>query len=202
MQCSKAVSKRNIVVATDDIRILRLVKSYGYNCLITSKDCKTGTDRVAEISKTILANYYINVQGDEPIFNPLDIKKLLKYINNKHKEVLLGYAKILDFNEVKNKNIPKVYFDKNKKLIFASRIPLNFNYNNYYYKQILAYSYPRNLLQIFSQKKKKTFFEKKEDVEILRFIELGINVKLIKMSSRSKSVDVKSDLKIIINSLR
>ena len=115
MQCSKAVSKRNIVVATDDIRILRLVKNYGYNCLITSKDCKTGTDRVAEISKTIIANYYINVQGDEPIFNPLDIKKLLKYINNKHKEVLLGYAKILDFNEVKNKNIPKVYFDENKR---------------------------------------------------------------------------------------
>jgi 3-deoxy-manno-octulosonate cytidylyltransferase (CMP-KDO synthetase) len=202
IQCSKAVSRKNIVVATDDKRIFNLVKSYGYNSIITSKNCKTGTDRVGKVSEIILAKYYINVQGDEPIFNPSDIKKLLIHIKRKHKNVLLGYSKILDKKEINNINIPKVYFNKEKKLIFASRIPLNYKVGNSYYKQILAYSYPRNLLKIFLKNKKKTFFEAKEDIEILRFIELGIDVGLIKMSSKSKSVDVKSDLQAIAKYLK
>jgi len=58
------------------------------------KKCFTGTDRVAEIAKIFKAEYYINVQGDEPIFNPRDILKLLKKISIKHKDVLLGYTEL------------------------------------------------------------------------------------------------------------
>ena len=79
---------------------------------------------------------------------------------------------------------------------------LNYKAGNFYYKQVLAYSYPRNLLKIFFKNKKKTFFEGIEDIEILRFVELGIEVRLIKMSSKSKSVDVKSDLQLIVKYLK
>ena len=50
------------------------------NCIKTSSKCLTGTDRVAEVAKKIKKNFYINVQGDEPIFNPKDLKKLLNIV--------------------------------------------------------------------------------------------------------------------------
>jgi len=65
-----------------------------------------------------------------------------------------------------------------------------------------VYSFPREKLKRFAKVSKRTFFENKEDIEILRFLELGINVKLIKMSNTSKSVDVKSDIKLVLNKIK
>ena len=76
--CSKVLPKKKIFVATDDIKIFNVVKNSGYNALITSKKHKTGTDRVAEAAKKIKAKIYINVQGDEPLINPRDIKKIIE----------------------------------------------------------------------------------------------------------------------------
>ena len=76
-QCLKAVARDKIYVATDDKRISSVVDKYGFKYLFTNKKCLTGSDRVAEIAKKTNFDHYINVQGDEPIFNPQDIKKLL-----------------------------------------------------------------------------------------------------------------------------
>ena len=95
-QCNKVVKSKNIIVATDSSKIIDLCNRYNINTVITSKKCKTGTDRsLFEVSKKINAKNYINVQGDEPIFNPKDlsimVKNSLKKINND--KVLLGYCK-------------------------------------------------------------------------------------------------------------
>ena len=203
IQCSKVVPKKNIIVATDDKRILKICESFGFNCHLTKKKCLTGTDRVGEIAKIIKAEYYINVQGDEPIFNPQDILKLLEKIQKKHKDVLLGFTELKQKNLINNKNIPKVFFDKNFNLLFASRNPIfNKKKSQKHFRQVLAYSFPREKLNIFTKVKKRTFFENKEDIEILRFLELGVNVQLIKMSNISKSVDVKSDIKLVLNKIK
>ena len=60
-------NKKQIVVATDDNRIVKLCNEYNINNLLTSKKCLTGTDRVAEVAKKHSANIFINVQGDEPL---------------------------------------------------------------------------------------------------------------------------------------
>ena len=73
--CAKTVGVRNTYVATDDNRIAKKIKSSNYNFILTSKKCLTGTDRVAEASKKIKGKIFINVQGDEPLVNPKDIKK-------------------------------------------------------------------------------------------------------------------------------
>ena len=77
--CKKVVKKKNLFIATDDRRISKKVSENGYNFVMTSKKCLTGTDRVAEASKKIKSDIYINVQGDEPTINP----KILE--NNKCK---------------------------------------------------------------------------------------------------------------------
>ena len=76
-KCIKALGKQSVFVATDDKRISTVVKDYGYNYIMTSKKNLTGTDRVAEASKKINADIIVNVQGDEPLINPQDIKKVI-----------------------------------------------------------------------------------------------------------------------------
>ena len=198
MQCNKATKKKNIIIATDSKKIQDACIEYNFQSLMTSKKLLTGTDRVCAVAKKYKADYYINVQGDEPIFNPNDIKLLMKEINKNHKEVLLGYAKINEKKDILNKNIPKICFDKNFKLLYASRLPIpgrDYKKNKNYYRQILAYSFPYKHLIKFSKIKKKQKLEKAEDIEILRFLELGITVKLLKMSQSSYPVDVPNDLK-------
>ena len=198
LQCNKATKKKNIIIATDSKKIQDVCGEYGFRSLMTSKKLLTGTDRVCAVAKRHKADYYINVQGDEPIFNPSDIKLLIKQINKKHTDVLLGYAKIDDKRDIFNKNIPKICFDKNLRLLYASRLPIprgDYKKNKNYFRQILAYSLPYNHLIKFSKLKKKHKLEKAEDIEILRFLELGINVKLLKMTQSSYPVDTPNDLK-------
>ena len=196
-QCLKVVKKSQLIVATDDKRIKECCDKYSINSMITSKKCKTGTDRVAEVAKKIKVANYINVQGDEPIFNPLDLKKMINKSKYNKDKVLLGYTKINNKVHFKNKNIPKIVFDKKENLLYASRslIPLSKKGKTAEcWRQVLVYSFPRSRLLEFNKIKKKTPLEKLEDIEILRFLENGISVKLIKMSNKSYPVDTLQDL--------
>ena len=73
----KVAGKKNVFIATDDERIKKVVVKNSYNCIMTSSKCLTGTDRVAEASRKIYADIYINVQGDEPLIKTNDIKKII-----------------------------------------------------------------------------------------------------------------------------
>ena len=74
----KVLGKKLVYVATDDERIHAKVKTFGFQTISTSKNCLTGTDRVAEASKKINSAIYINVQGDEPLIDPELIKLVAK----------------------------------------------------------------------------------------------------------------------------
>ena len=204
-QCLKAVSSNKIYVATDSNLIKKTCDREGIQVVMTSPSCLTGTDRVAEVAKKIKTKYYINVQGDEPLFNPKDLKKLLKFTKRKTNDVLLGYCKLTNLKQFFNKNVPKLVFDKNKYLIYSSRSPIpNQNKVNMSqtFKGVWAYLFPREKLLRFGHEKKKTFLEQIEDIEILRFIELGIKVKLVKMSEHSHPVDIMSDIKKVVKKIK
>ena len=197
-QCKKVVDKNRIIVATDSLKIKKVCDNYNIRSIITSNKCLTGTDRVAEVAKKINCNFYINVQGDEPFFNPQDLKKLIKEAIKNPKEIINGYTEIKDKNLFFNSSIPKLIFDKNSYLLYMSRgpIPSNKKYNfEKAWRQICAYSFPKKMLEAFSKIKKKTPIESIEDIEILRFLEQGYKVKMIKMSNKSLAVDNKEDLK-------
>ena len=76
--CAKAIGRENIYVATDSLKIKNRVVKENYNVIMTSNKCLTGTDRVAEASTKLNANIFVNVQGDEPLVNPKDIKAIIK----------------------------------------------------------------------------------------------------------------------------
>ena len=196
-QCAKVVNKDKIVVATDNLKIKNVCDEYNIKSIITSNKCLTGTDRVAEVAKKIKCNFYINVQGDEPFFNPNDLKMLIKEAKKKPKEVINGYTEIKDRKLFFSSSIPKVVFDKKGYLLYMSRGPIPSNKALEFkksWRQVCAYSFPRKALFDFANSKNKTPIESLEDIEILRFLEKGYKVKMIKMSNKSLAVDNSEDL--------
>jgi 3-deoxy-manno-octulosonate cytidylyltransferase (CMP-KDO synthetase) len=126
-QCNKVVPRNKIIVATDDKRIEFICKKNNIKTIITSKKCLTGTDRIAEVSKKIKKDFYINVQGDEPICNPTDIMKIIKYAKKFPNQIVNGFTQIKDKKSFYSPNIPKVVFSNDNYLLYMSRAPIPSN---------------------------------------------------------------------------
>ena len=199
-QCLKAVDNSLIYIATDSKKIKKTCEQYGAQVIITSEKCLTGTDRVAEVAKKIDSKIYINVQGDEPIFDPNDLKKLIQYGLKNSREIVSGYCEINEERMYNDLNVPKVVLDNENYLMYASRAPIPSNKKAKFIsanRQICAYSFPKETLKIFSSFKKKTYLESVEDIEYLRFLEIGIKIKCIEMSGKSLAVDNSYDLNVV-----
>jgi len=195
-RCNEVVESNKIIVLTDDTRILKHCNENKINCELTSRNCKTGTDRIAEYAFNKNYDFYLNVQGDEPIISPLDIEKMINASVENFGQILNGYAQIVNVDDFINSSVPKLVFDNNYNLMYISRssIPFVKNFDSGdYYKQICVYAFPRKIL-IKVYKNKKSKIEKKEDIEILRFLENNISVKMVKLSGESKAVDTRKDV--------
>tara|TARA_Y100001958_G_C21214811_1_gene540290 strand:+ start:1223 stop:1957 length:735 start_codon:yes stop_codon:yes gene_type:complete len=204
-QCLKIASREQIIIATDDKRISTLCEKNYMNYIITSKKCLTGTDRVAEVSKKIKSDTYINVQGDEPLCDISDIKKLIKTSKKYPNRIINGYTKIIDKKLFLSKNIPKVVFRNDGRLLYQSRSPIPIDKKGNFthaYRQVCIYAFPYKALRTFSKLKKKTKLESIEDIELIRFLELGFEVHMIKMSNNSISVDTKEDIIKVVRKLK
>ena len=189
-----------IIVATDEKKIFNLIKLSNFKAVMTSKKCLTGTDRVAEVAKKIKANIYVNVQGDEPLINQRDIKKIIEAKKKFPDHIICGYSYLKKDENANNKNIPKVVLNKKEELLYISRLPLpgfkkKISKKYRYLKQVCIYGFNKKDLVLFSRLKKKTYLENLEDIEILRFLELGKKIKMIKLNSQSYAVDTHKDLK-------
>lgn len=207
-QCLKSVLHEKIYVATEDNRILDYCNKNGIQCILTSDECLTGTDRVGEIADLIDADYYINVQGDEPIFNPEDINLLIKELSQDKKflyEVYCGFSIINEVERFFSTDVPKTVVNNNNELLYISRAPIPGNKNENFisgYRQVCAYAFSKNSLNVFSSTKSKTLLEQQEDIELIRFLELGFKVKMIEMSEQSVPVDREEDIERVIKKLK
>lgn len=199
----KVVGDEHVYVATESKKILNFLKRKKINCFMTSKKCMTGTDRIAEVAKKINYKIYINLQGDEPLVSPKDILKIIELKRQNYNEVICGYTKLNKFENPQNKNIPKVLFNEKKKLIYMSRniLPAAKKIGSIekinFYKQVCIYAFNKNELHKFSKYNKKSYCEKFEDIELLRFFDLDIPIRMLKTSKSSLAVDIADDIKLI-----
>ena len=197
-RCRKVLGNKNLFIATDSSKIQKRVKDYKFNVIMTSKTCLTGTDRVAQAIKKISGKIFINVQGDEPLINPSDVKKIINAKKKFPNHVICGFTKVLAQENPQNKNIPKVVMNKDNELIYISRAGILFSKKKYKYitflKQVCVYAFSRKELNRFYKFKKKSELEKIEDIEILRFFDLKIKIKMIKLNKNTIAVDEKKDI--------
>ena len=101
--------------------------------------------------------------------------------------------------------VPKISINQFNELLYITRAPIPSNKQGLFkngLRQVCIYSYPKEILKrIYGKNKKKSFLEQNEDIEILRPLEKGYKIKMIKLSNKSISIDTKSDLNKLLKIL-
>ncbi|WP_299178367.1 3-deoxy-manno-octulosonate cytidylyltransferase [uncultured Neptuniibacter sp.] len=195
----KAVGAENVYIATDDERIAEVVRASGFKPVMTSTCALTGTDRLAEASEQIEADLFINVQGDEPLVNSDDILKIRNAKLDHMEMVINGYSWLSDDETPSSVNIPKVISNERDELVYMSRVAIpgykdRDNAPTRYKKQVCIYAFTSEELRTFKNFGRKSALEHSEDIEILRFLELGKRVLMVETQPGSLAVDVPEDV--------
>lgn len=196
---ARAVGAENVYIATEDNRISEVVRLAGFQAVMTSERALTGTDRLAEAAEQIEADIFINVQGDEPLVNPSDIIRVGEAKAEKIDVVINGYSWISNQENPNSVNIPKVITNEADELVYMSRVALP-GYKDpenapvRYKKQVCIYAFTSDELQVFKGFGRKSALEHSEDIEILRFLELGKRIRMIETQPGSLAVDVPEDV--------
>ena len=196
---ARAVGAANVHVATDDARIANVVHEAGFSPLMTSSQALTGTDRLAEASRLVDYDIYVNVQGDEPLVDPSDIRRCIELKASRPEMIVNGYCWLGPDEDPSSVNIPKVIATETGAMVYMSRNPLpgfkdQKNAPGRYTKQVCIYGFNRSDLEAFAAFGRKSFLERSEDIEILRFLELGRSVLMYECQPGSLAVDVPEDV--------
>lgn len=203
-RCIEALNPSDVFVATDDERIRKACEGFGASVLMTSDQCLTGTDRVAEAALQLHHSFIVNVQGDEPMLDAKDILTVAEAFRSGDGGVVNAMAPIVEEREYWSPNVPKVVTDPNGRLQYMSRAPIPANKAKTFekaWKQVCIYAFSREHLARFSSASEKGPLESIEDIEILRFIEMGIGVSLVELASTSMAVDTPEDLEQVVRAL-
>ena len=189
-----------VYVATPDQKIIDTVEKFGGKAILTTGDHETGTDRVFEVFKKTLnsnAQIIVNLQGDMPNIQPLDIKNLISYMNLGKCEIGTLASEFTSDKEIENQNIVKVLVKKKLKIgMFAEALdfvrtkPVA---DNQIYHHIGIYAFTNKaLLRYVSLKRSKLELERK--LEQLRAMENGMKIHVGYIASSPLSVDTEQDL--------
>jgi len=206
-KAAEAVGIENVFVATDSIKIANVVENNGFKAIMTASSRSTGTDRVAEASTSefITQNIIINLQGDEPLIHPSDIKKVIQAKIDNINTIISTMSRIPKYEKVEDRKIVKVVTSLEGMLLYASRNPIPATKNgngSFAYKHGGLYAFTKQELALFNTFKNKTPLEAEEDIEVLRFLESGIPVKMVKVNNPTTAVDHPEDIAVVENILK
>jgi 3-deoxy-manno-octulosonate cytidylyltransferase (CMP-KDO synthetase) len=204
---ARAVGTENVYVATEDRRIVEVVEAAGFQAVMTTDDALTGTDRLAQAAEQAEADLYINVQGDETLLDPADILKVRDAKLAHMDDVINGFSWISDAENPHSVNIPKVITNERDELVYMSRVVLpGFKDPKCaparYKKQVCIYAFTREELAAFRGFGRKSVLEYSEDIEILRFLEMGKTIRMVETKPGSLAVDVPEDVANVEAALR
>ena len=202
-QCNSCNKLTDVIVATDDNRILNHVLEFGGKAIITSKDHETGTERCNEIAENLTTQFdiIVNIQGDEPYINPLQIDEVIHLFNNPETQIATLAKEINTVESIKNKNTTKVMFDKERNAIKFSREFSNISSKETYYKHIGIYAYKKEILKKICQLPKSKN-EIKEQLEQLRWLDNNYKIKIGITNFETLSVDTAEDIEEIKRKIR
>ena len=189
----------DIIVATDDERIKIAGEKYGMKVMMTSEDCRTGTDRAAEVSEKIAADLYVVIFADEPLLKKEDLQNLIKAMIQSNADAGMLTTKFKNPVDIVNPTTVKLALNDQNEVIFISRAPIPFpkaSLDYDYFKHVGAYAFTKKALEIHSHSEPGRL-EKIEDVETLRLLEKHLIVKAYEVNSDSLSVDTPKDLERI-----
>ncbi|MGE5893814.1 MAG: 3-deoxy-manno-octulosonate cytidylyltransferase [bacterium] len=205
---AKAQEISRVIVATDHSDIFSAVKSFSGEARMTSADCPSGSDRVAEVARNLDCDIIVNIQGDEPLLTSAMIDATVTILKNCGGSIGTLAKKIEKKVEIRNPNTVKVVFDRYGKALYFSRSPIPF-YRDVFlpdgtfpdaalssvvlYKHIGIYSYwKETLLQL--TKLPPSNLENIEKLEQLRALENGFAIYVALTESDTIGIDTPEDL--------
>lgn len=200
-----------VIVATDHPEIFNHVKSFGGNVCMTKESHASGTDRCYEalVLQEKKFDYVINIQGDEPFIQPVQIDLLAKQLDGKT-EIATLIKKIEDREQLFNPNVVKAVIDKNNIALYFSRSPIPHVRNtpekewitkSDFFKHIGMYAYRSDILKQLTNLPQSSL-EKAESLEQLRWLESGFRISVAETSVETIGIDTPEDLNKALNYLK
>jgi 3-deoxy-manno-octulosonate cytidylyltransferase (CMP-KDO synthetase) len=213
----RARAARNVsraIVATDDRRILDVVRSAGYEAVMTNPAHLSGSDRLAEVAATLDGvEMIVNVQGDEPLISPLTIERAVDRLSNDDEAMIVTTCEpITGAADVLSQDVVKVVTDSAGRALYFSRTPIPLpreavreqgtlaaalsndpSLLKLYRKHTGLYAYRRSFLLEYTRWPPSKL-ERAEALEQLRALERGVTIRVIEISEPSIGVDTAEDL--------
>jgi 3-deoxy-manno-octulosonate cytidylyltransferase (CMP-KDO synthetase) len=191
-----ATELAEVIVATDSPQILDLCRQRGWHASLTSAACRNGTERVQEVSRSVVADLYINVQGDEVGARPEHIAALIGLMADS--TTLVGTLKTpCSPEEVNYPHAVKVVADAAGRALYFSRATIPYDRDRVgarYYKHLGFYAYRKSALDRYVALPESDL-ERSERLEQLRFLENGIAILVAETPFDTLRVDTDEDLR-------
>ncbi len=204
---ARSSTVQRVLVATDDRRILDAVRAFGGECVMTSKDHPSGTDRLAEVARNLDSKMIVNVQGDEPLIEGGVIDACVEAIREGEEvPVATPCTRIRSHADLLDPNVVKVVTDRLGFALYFSRAPIPFDRGvdplkvdlteTPFYQHIGLYVYRKDFLLKYSEME-RTPLEMREKLEQLRILENGFPLRVVPTRYDSRGVDTPEDLEKI-----
>jgi 3-deoxy-manno-octulosonate cytidylyltransferase (CMP-KDO synthetase) len=199
-RASQARYLTSTIIATDDVKVHTVARSFGARVVMTRPDHLSGTDRVAEAASSEGAEIIVNIQGDEPLIDPAAIDAAILPLVHEPDVVMATLKKRIEFaREIADPNVVKVVTDAAGDAIYFSRCPIPYVRQDRgaagapYFKHIGLYVYRRDFLMGYSSLPTGPL-EQAERLEQLRAIENGYRIRVVETEYESLGVDTPEDL--------
>jgi 3-deoxy-manno-octulosonate cytidylyltransferase (CMP-KDO synthetase) len=195
-QACLASLPEKVIIAADDKRIVAAAESFGAECIMTSRNCASGTDRIAEAVADINVDIAVNLQADEPEIDPKNIDYVAHLlIDNPDYPMATLAADFQNADQIADPNIVKVIADCNNRAIYFSRAPIPYDREKsgigdikQYLRHIGIYAYRKDFLLKIT-KLPQTPLEKIEKLEQLRALENGFDILVGKVKHTCDGID-------------
>jgi 3-deoxy-manno-octulosonate cytidylyltransferase (CMP-KDO synthetase) len=185
-----------VLIATDSTEIMEFANSRSFPAVFTPEDCASGSDRVYAVAQSIVADIYVNIQGDEPLLRPEHLDTLLEPMARPEVEVAT-LSTPCAHDQITNPNAVKVVTAADGRALYFSRATIPYNRDGLggvsYQKHLGFYAYRKSTLDRFP-KLPPSELEAVEKLEQLRFLENGIDVYVTSTPFDTIGVDTEEDL--------
>lgn len=193
-----------VLVATDDRRVFDQVVGFGGKAMMTPVDLQSGTDRVAYVAERETADIFVNVQGDEPLMDPVTIEKTVDLVRSGRFPMASAMSPFRNLGDFQSKSVVKVIADQDGRAVYFSRFPIPYSYGAIpsepkllaSRRHIGIYAFNAETLRHYAALR-PTDAERAESLEQLRALTHGIPIGLVEVESESIGVDTPEDLEIV-----
>jgi 3-deoxy-manno-octulosonate cytidylyltransferase (CMP-KDO synthetase) len=199
-QAKLAQRADRVIVATDDERIVKAVEGFGGEARMTRPDHRTGTERVAEVAAHTEGDVFVNVQGDEPLLDPVAVDTAVNALLEEPAAAIATVATPLQSAaDIMDPNVVKVVLDFDGNALYFSRAPIPWVRDSgskmqvRHWKHLGLYVFQRDALLDYPTLPQGEL-ERIEQLEQLRWMENGWKIRVAEVEHDAVSVDVPADV--------